>query len=183
MQLPLASVFISGGKYSSPQTVTATATKSTVNTSPVTISSDAIRRSWYAESMADTLGVLKSMRAMALRDKDISSPDTAKLAHDMAYADNTNSGGGGGALDISGTELGGDGIIRYYSGEPVTDESMAYFNQVETRYRQEHSKLYESEMAKNTPVGEIVNKLFDLQDQQSARFRAMNMWPIDADLA
>ncbi len=83
-----------------------------------------MRRSWYAESMADTLGGLKSMRAMVLRQ----SPDTAKLAHDMAYADNTNSGGVGGTLDISGTELGGYGIIRYSSGEPVTDDSMAYFN-------------------------------------------------------
>jgi hypothetical protein len=173
-----------------------TATKSTISsTSPtsdsrqiesaskVTISSDAARRARVEHSMRDVFSGRNNLRAMVLRDEDISSPATADLAHTIAYEDLTRGGGVGGLLDISGTLPGGDGILRYSSGEPVTEESKAYFNKEEARFRQERIKLYESELGKGTPPGQIVNKLYDLQAQQPERFRMMNMWPVEADVA
>ena len=121
------------------------------------------------------------MRELALRVGDASSPAIANFAYTMAYADNTDGGGGGGAMDISQTLPPGDGILRYSSGETVTVESKAYFTREETRYRQERMHLYDLEVAKKTPPGEILHKLFDLQGQQPERFRSMMMWPSTAD--
>lgn len=167
-----------GAKSAAPQTIAAAQPQPAENTSRVTISSDAAHRANYEAGMADRLAGEKSMRAMVLRDADVSSPATAKLAHDMAYADHTDGQGGGGVVDVSDPFH-----TRYSDGNPVTDESKAYFTREEGRYRQERSQLYESEVAKKTPPGEIVNKLFDLQDQQPARFRSMNVWPVDADFS
>lgn len=162
------------------QPATANASLPNEASSKVTLSPEAMRRGTFADVLAGG----NAMRAMMLREDNISSASTAKLAEELAYSDNRDGEGGGGLIDISGNLPGGDGIVRYsMTGEPVTDESKAYFNKEEARYKLERAKLYEAEIAKKTPPGEIVNKLYGLQDQQPARFRGMNGWPIDADFA
>ncbi len=139
------------GKKSTVQTVATAQPQPATNTSSVTISSDAMRRANYEKTLAEISAGTNSMRELALRDGDASSPAIANFAYTMAYADNTDGGGGGGAMDISQTLPPGDGILRYSSGETVTVESKAYFTREETRYRQERMHLYESEVAKKHP--------------------------------
>lgn len=127
----------------------------------------------YQQQMPEIIAGVNLLRANALSDP--SSPEVAKLAYDMAHANLTDGQGVGGLIDISGTIPGGS--VRYTSGEPVTEESKAYFTQYATSYQNTATKLYNSEVAKGTTAGDIVNQLFDLQAQQPARFRTMMMWP------
>ncbi|MGZ4955151.1 MAG: hypothetical protein ACXV8Q_08550 [Methylobacter sp.] len=55
-------------------------------------------------------------------------------------------------------------------------ESQAYFTQQATAYQKTAVQLYDSAEAKGASAGEIVNQLFDLQSQQSGRFKSMMMW-------
>lgn len=127
----------------------------------------------YQQLMPEIIAGVNLLRANALSDP--SSPEVAKLAYDMGHANLTDGQGSGGLIDISGTMPGGD--VRYTSGESVTEESKAYFTQQATNYQNTATRLYNSEVAKGTTAGNIVNQLFDLQAQQPARFRTMMMWP------
>jgi hypothetical protein len=167
------------GKESTVQTVAAAQPQPTTNTSSVTISSDAMRRANYEQTMVELSNGYNQVRAQTISDP--SSSVWAAYAENVAHADLMDGMGGGGLIDLSGTLPGGDGVLRYSSGETVTVESKAYFTQQATHYRQESIQLYDSEVARKTPPGEILHKLFDLQGQQPERFRSMMMWPSTAD--
>lgn len=151
--------------------IAASQTTDTAQFNPVSIHSSVSAN--YQQQMPEIIAGVNLLRANALSDP--SSPVVAKLAYDMAHANLSDGQGGGGLIDISGTIPGGD--VRYTSGEPVTEESKAYFTQQAANYQDTATKLYNSEVAKGTTAGEIVNQLFDLQAQQSSRFRSMMMWP------
>ena len=174
-----SSTSVTGRKLTAPQTFTVAQPQPTTNTSSVTISSDAMRRANYEQTMAELSNGYNQVRAQTINYP--SSPIWTAYAENVAHADLTDGMGGGGLLDLSGTLPGGDGVLRYSSGEPVTAESKVYFTQQATHYRQERMHLYDLEVAKKTPPGEILHKLFDLQGQQPERFRSMMMWPSTAD--
>jgi hypothetical protein len=142
-------------------------TDATISGDSVTISSAA-----YQQLMNEKVAGQNILRTNALNDQ--SSFETTKYAYDLAHANLMDGQGGGGLIDISGSTPGG--TVSYTSGEPVTEESKAYFAQQAAKYQDAAVKLYNSETAKGTTAGEIVNQLFDLQAQQSTRFRSMMMW-------
>lgn len=102
----------------------------------------------------------------------------AKVAKEFAYENHNASGNIGGLLDISGLMPGGDGVLRYSgSGEPVTEESKAYFAKEEARFLRERIQIYESETGKGTPPADIYDKLVTAMDNQPVRYRMMMGWP------
>lgn len=164
---------------SAPQAVIADQPQATANASYATISAAAMSRAGFEEGMADRLAGRNQQRAMLASDP--SNPLWAKAADELAHHNfNVNTDIG---YDISQTLPPGDGILRYSSGEPVTAESQAYATQQGKSYQNQVLQLYNSEMAKGTPSGDILVKIFDLQEQQPARFRAMSEWPVAADFA
>lgn len=147
------------------------------NTSSVAISSAAMNRASFEHGMAERLAGRSQQRAIFANDP--SNPAWAEAADQMAhhtFNEDTDL-----LYDITGTISGGDSILRYSSGDPVTTESRAYALQQGNRYQSALLELYGSEMAKKTPPGDILIKMMDLQEQQPARFRAMAMWPTAAD--
>ncbi len=79
-------------------------------------------------------------------------------------------------LDISGL-VDGSGPIRYTgTGQPVTAESKAYFEQEASRVASERMALYQSEKANGTPAAEIVDKLIAYMDRQPKRYLEMMPW-------
>lgn len=147
----------------------------------ITISSNAPHGTTYMQHMAEKFAGLNQQRAMMANDP--SNPLYAEWLDGMAQQNFSTGTGEDALLDISGTVPGGDGILRYSSGEPVTTESQAYQTQQVNSYKQAALELYNSEMTKGTPPGDIIIKIMDLQEQQPARFRAMMMWPTAADFA
>jgi nitrogen fixation/metabolism regulation signal transduction histidine kinase len=141
---------------------TVSANRDTVSISP----------SAFNSLMAEKIAGQNLLRANALNDS--SSATTTQLAYDMAHANLTDGYGSGGLIDISKAVPGGP--VNYTSGEPVTIESQAYFTQQATAYQKAAVQLYDSAEAKGASAGEIVNQLFDLQSQQSGRFKSMMMW-------
>lgn len=99
------------------------------------------------------------------------SPETAQLAYDMAHQNLTQTGG---LVSLGATP---DDPLTYTYGAPVTAESQAYYQQLATSFQNAASKLYDTAMAKGETPGQIVSQLYQLQAQQPATFRAMNMWP------
>jgi len=169
------------------------AAQPTANTVNVTISSDAARRANYEQRMAEIAVGYTQMRANNISASNLTSPAAAQFAYDFAhanFADGMGSETSGSGLvnsavsyDISQTLPPGDGILRYSSGETVTPESQAYWKQQATSFHNDLLKLYNAEVAKKTPPGEMLNKFLDLQGQQPERFRSMMMWPPATDFA
>jgi hypothetical protein len=166
------------GKSTTPPTATAQP-QSNADSGSVTISPAAMSRSNFEQGMSERLSGRNQQRAMYANDP--SNPLWAKTADQMAH--HTFNADTDLLYDISGTVPGGDGILRYSSGEPATAESRVYATQQGNRYQSTLLELYNSEMAKNTPPGDLLIKMQDLQEQQPARFRAMAMWPVAADFA
>lgn len=162
-----------------PKAISTVYPQTTANASFTTISPAAMNRASFEQGMAERFAGRNQQRATIMNDP--SNPLWAKAADELAHHDfNVDTDV---LYDISGTAPGGDGILRYSSGEPVTAESQAYATQQGNSYQNALLQLYNSEMSKNTSSGDILIKMLDLQDQQPARFRAMSMWPIAADFA
>lgn len=71
----------------------------------------------------------------------------------------------------------GTGPIRYAAtGQPVTEESEAYFNSVSSAVLQHGTDLYNTEKAKGTPAADILDKLFGYFDALPARYNEMTSW-------
>lgn len=126
----------------------------------------------FPQSMAEKTAGQSFLRRSALADPQ--SADIAQFAYDLAHDQLLDGLGGGGLISLGATP---NDPLHYTSGELVTEESKAYFTQQATQYQQAASKLYDSAKAAGVSAGEIVNRLYDLQAQQPARFRAMMMWP------
>jgi len=183
-------------KPTAPQAVAADQPQPAANTSSsVTISPSATSRVNYEQRMAaETSAGYAQMRVNNVSGSNLTSPVAAQSAYDFAHANLTDGmgaeTGGSGMVDVSvgydlrGTLPGGDGILRYSNGgEPVTPESQTYWKQQATSFHNDLLNLYNSEVAKKTPPGEILNKFIDLKSQQPERFRSMMMWPSAADIA
>ena len=173
-----SSTSATAGKSTVPQTVVAQS-QPDANSGSITISPAAMSRASFEQGMAERFAGRNQQRAMMANDP--SNPMWAKTADQMAhhtFNEDTDL-----LYDITGTIPGGDGILRYSSGEPVTAESRAYAMQQGNRYQSALLELYNSEVAKKTPPGDLLIKMLDLQEQQPARFRAMAMWPVAADFS
>jgi len=74
-------------------------------------------------------------------------------------------------------EIAGTGPMRYAAtGEPVTAESEARFEQYASDFQAASLALYNEERAKGTSSADIFDKLIALGDAQPADFRAMMDW-------
>lgn len=79
-------------------------------------------------------------------------------------------------LDFS-DHINGTGPIRYAAtGEPVTEESEAYFNRVSSAELQDRIALYDAEKAKGTPAAVILDKLFEYIDALPTQYKEMINW-------
>lgn len=157
--------------------------RSPVATQDTVTISDAGRRALTADT--DTQASARFQQLMAektagqnfLRNAALANPhssDTEQFAYDLAHEPLSDGQGGGGLISLGVTP---NDPLHYTSGELVTEESKAYFTQQATQYRQAACKLYDLAKAVGVSAGEIVNRLYDLQSQQPARFRSMMMWP------
>jgi len=187
-----SSILAMTGKTTASKTVAAQP-EAAVNVGSATISSDATSRNRHEQKMAEISAGRAQARINNVSGSNLTSPEAAQFAHDYAHSNftdgmGTETGGSGMvnvavAFDIRGTLVGGDGILRYSSGEPVTKESQTYWKQQIQNFQNDLLRLYDTEAAKETPPGEILNKFLDLEEQQPARFRAMMMWPNSTDFA
>jgi hypothetical protein len=125
----------------------------------------------FQQSMTEKTAGQNFLRRSALADPQ--SAGITQFAYDLAHDQLLDGQGGGGLITLGATP---NDPLHYTSGELVTEESKAYFTQQATQYQQAASKLYDSAKAAGVSAGEIVNRLYDLQAQQPARFRAMMMW-------
>lgn len=76
-------------------------------------------------------------------------------------------------------EIAGTGPLKYAAtGEPVTAESEARFNEYAREYKAASLALYNEERAKGTSSADIFDKLIALGDAQPANFRAMMDWEL-----
>ena len=72
-----------------------------------------------------------------------------------------------------------EGFLRYSdTGEPVTPESEARFNEYASSFKAASLALYNEERAKGTSSADIFDKLIALGDAQPAEFRAMMDWDL-----
>jgi hypothetical protein len=72
-----------------------------------------------------------------------------------------------------------EGFLRYSAtGEPVTPESEARFNEYARSYKAASLALYNEERAKGTSSADIFDKLIALGDAQPSEFRAMMNWEL-----
>ncbi|WGS83974.1 hypothetical protein [Methylomonas sp. UP202] len=112
-----------------------------------------------------------------LRNAALANPhsnDIEQFAYALAHEPLSDGPGGSGLISLGATP---NDPLHYTSGELVTEESKAYFTQQAGQYRQAAAQLYDSAKAVGASAGEIVNRIYDLQAQQPARFRAMMTWP------
>ncbi|RYG17138.1 MAG: hypothetical protein EOO07_11745 [Chitinophagaceae bacterium] len=80
-------------------------------------------------------------------------------------------------LDISHYDpTTGMGAVYASTGLPVTTESEALFNNQATKLKAEKNALIQSEREKGTPTPEVLEKIFDLVDQQSKDYKAKIIW-------
>jgi hypothetical protein len=150
-------------------------------------------RNRHEQKMAEISAGRAQARINNVSGSNLTSPEAAQFARDYAHSNFTDgmgaeTGGSGMvnvavAFDIRGTLAGGVGILRYSSGEPVTKESQTYWKQQIQNFQNDLLRLYDTETAKGTPPGEILNKFLDLEEQQPARIRSMMGWPTAADFA
>ncbi|MDQ6992752.1 MAG: hypothetical protein Q9M31_04700 [Mariprofundus sp.] len=67
--------------------------------------------------------------------------------------------------------------VRYtMTGEAVTPESTAWFNQISDRVQTEKFTLYESEKAKGTSAADILDKIISFMDQQPEKYLQLVNW-------
>lgn len=101
-----------------------------------------------------------------------SSANAYQYLRDIVYEETSGHPGvAGGLLDI--TDYLNGGPLRYSSGEPVTTESIAYFNRTDQEYRSNKIALFEAELSQGASPVEIFDKLFDLTQQQPDRLLKM----------
>lgn len=112
-----------------------------------------------------------SVLAKLLSESAHEDPDKAEeLAYERAHSPYAP------WLDFS-EHVNGTGPIRYAAtGEPVTEESEAYFNSVASAELQKRIDLYDAEKAKGTPAADILDKIFEYMDTLPARYREMMRW-------
>lgn len=65
---------------------------------------------------------------------------------------------------------------RYTTGELITEESKAYFQNTMLAMQRERTELYKSEMDKGTSPVEIVEKILNFNDSLPPRFLDMCAW-------
>jgi len=76
-------------------------------------------------------------------------------------------------------EIAGTGPMKYTAtGEPVTAESEARFNEYARNFQAASRALYNAERGKGTNSADIFDKLIALGDAQPAEFRAMLNWEL-----
>jgi hypothetical protein len=139
----------------------------------------------FKEFMAGKFAGMNDIKAMIQRE-----PSDSNWAKSVDfYAQHDFTAGSDVLYDISPTMPGAsgnptiDGILRYSSGEVVTDESRAYATKQTATFQNQLREMIGSEKAKGTAASDILLKIFDLQGQQPARYRAMMAWPIASDFA
>lgn len=197
------SISVATGKSSAPQTVATAQPEPAANDRSITISQtakdlvakenkivpysdDPRAAASYMQQMAEKFASKNQDRAMYANDP--SNPLYAKFLDDAAQQNFSTGTGEGGGIDLSWGKTSAnlskmDDNLHYTGGEPVTAGSQAYQQQQLNSYKNAATQLYHSEKTKGTPAGEIWIKIMDLQEQQPARFRAMNGWPNAADFA
>lgn len=80
-------------------------------------------------------------------------------------------------VDLSHDDLmAGKSGIYTVTGESVTEESEAWFNNEAARIRQERIALYQSEKAKGTPDADIFDKIIRFMDAQPERYLQLLNW-------
>ncbi|HZW25356.1 MAG TPA: hypothetical protein VFF26_07725 [Gallionella sp.] len=140
---------------------------------------------FFKQAMAEKFAGGNAIRAMIRNDP--SDPQWAKWVD--GYAEHDYTAGSDVLYDISHTMSGAsgnpkiDGILRYSSGEIVTAESQTYATKQTANFQDKLREMIDSEKSKGTNSSDILLKIFDLQETQPARFRAMMMWPNAADFA
>lgn len=140
---------------------------------------------FFKQAMAEKFAGGNAIRTMIQNDP--SDPQWAKWVD--GYAEHDYTANPDVLYDISHTMPGAsgnptiDGILRYSSGEMVTEESRAYVTQQTASYQNQLQDMISSEKAKGTAPADIILKIFDLQDEQPARYRSMAEWPIASDFA
>ncbi|WGS83871.1 hypothetical protein [Methylomonas sp. UP202] len=157
-----------------------TATQDTVSISDagrraLTANTDTQANATFQQLMAEKTTGQNFLRNAALANPH--SSDFEQFAYALAHEPLLDGQGGGGLISLGASP---NDLLHYTSGELVTEESKAYFTKQASQYRQAAVKLYDSAKATGVSAGEIVNRLYDLQAQQPARFRAMMMWPAAA---
>ncbi len=70
----------------------------------------------------------------------------------------------------------GKKAIYTATGEPVTEESEAWFNHEAARIREERISLYQSEKEKGTSAAEILDKIIRLMDSQPEKYLQLLNW-------
>jgi len=65
---------------------------------------------------------------------------------------------------------------RYATGELITEESEAYFQNTMLAMQRERTELYKAEMHKGTSPVEIVEKILNFNDSLPPRFLDMCAW-------
>jgi hypothetical protein len=129
---------------------------------PITLSSTA--RAREAAAMHPRFG---EFSAAAHRDADFAD----QMAYNYGHIDVHQ------AVDASRWDE--EGFLRYSAtGEPVTPESEARFNEYAHSYKAASLALYSEERAKGTSSADIFDKLIALGDSQPAEFRAMMNWEL-----
>lgn len=96
--------------------------------------------------------------------------DAEKLAYELSHTSD-------GALVNLTDYINGTGPIRYTNtGQPVTEESEARFNNLAQNILKERTDLYNTEKAKGTPAAEIVDKLIGFMKAQPTWYLEMSGW-------
>lgn len=174
------SVSVTNVKPTAQQTFATAQPQPTANTSSTTISSTGTAYSYYEQQMARNQAAKNSQLADALANP--TSPELAQKAYDMANFAVNGVGEAISGLVNPHFADGPNAIVTYAStGAPVTVASQAYYTQQATIYHNQALHLYNTELAKGTPPGQMVSDLYDLQAKQPDAFRAMNMWTPAAD--
>ncbi|MFK7606168.1 MULTISPECIES: hypothetical protein [unclassified Pseudomonas] len=68
-------------------------------------------------------------------------------------------------------------VIRYWAtGEIVTSESKAYFQETWSRMQIKRTDLYQAELSKGTPAVKILEKILSFNDALPQKFRDITNW-------
>lgn len=131
---------------------------------------------FISQAARDLLSTSPAMRSDATFSKLLSKSahedpvQAEKLAYDFSHSPDVQ------FLDFS-DHINGTGPLRYAAtGQPVTEESEAYFNSLSSVALQNKINLYNAEKAKGTPAAEIMDKIIGYIDALPARYQAMINW-------
>lgn len=108
----------------------------------------------------------QEIRESIMRDARSSPEEAYKLAHTYGFNSLTM------PLVTSLTVI----PQRYTTGELITEESKAYFQNTMLAMQRERTELYKSEMHKGTSPVEIVEKILNFNDSLPPRFLDMCAW-------